>query len=157
MSRQPTVLKSFYLETNKFKIRDRVVNDAGTFQNIELGTPDSGSYWFVERITVVLKDSTGADLATTQTTHTYLLIGDDPQKGIDWSAAVDVTGCPVDSADENSLPFANPGEPLKLRSEGLNVGDVIACNVQISNRSLVVAEVPRSFRLTSFSLAIERA
>lgn len=157
MSRQPTVLKSFYLEQNKFKVRDTQVNAAGSSENIELGTPDSGSYWFVERITIVIKDSAGADLPTTQTTHTYLLIGDDPAKGIDWSSAVDVTGCAVDSADENSLPFASPGEPLKLHTEGLNVGDVIACNVQISNRTLVVAEVPRSFTLTSFSLAIERA
>lgn len=136
-----------YIEVRKFKVRES--QDAASSGPLEIviGTPNPGSYWFVERIAIRTNSTTATDFT--------VLVGDDPQKGTDWTAMMDHTGCVAANATDESPPiFVNTGEQLKFHWIGMTAGDTVWTNVQISERVLVNAGLPTYLQLDRFGIQL---
>jgi hypothetical protein len=151
MARSVTVLKSVYVEQYKTKFRTSTENAVGSGATLVIGTPNPADHWFIERVAVF------SDTASTSV-KAFLLVGDDPSRGIDWSAMMDVSLCgAADAADERQPVYAGPGEEVKVRWEGINAGDNVYCNVQVSVCALVSAEVPSPITFDRFAINVDRS
>lgn len=152
--RQVTVLKSVYVEVHKLKIRRATDNATGSGETLVIGTPNPGDHWFIERVAVHATDSAGAVL--TGSVDAYLLVGDDPQRGVDWTAMMDVSLCGADDAADMRQPaYVAPGEEVKIRWTGIAAGNRLFTNVQISVCALVVAEVPSPISFDRFAINVD--
>lgn len=151
MPNQRTVSKSVYVEQYKQKFRVSTENATGSGATLVIGTPGPADHWFIERIAVK------SDTASTSV-QAYLLVGDDPGRGIDWSAMMDVSLCgAADTADERQPAYCAPGEEVKLRWEGISAGDNVWANVQVSVCALVAAEVPTPITFDRFAVNVDRS
>lgn len=140
---------SLYVELRKFKLRIAQVAKTTGPLNVVLGTPNPATYWFIERL-YFRSDTIGGGTAT-------LLVGDDPQKGTDWTAGMDSTRCVGGAAtDEFPEVFVQPGEEVKWHIDGITAGENVWTNTQISERQLVAAELPSHVTFDRFAVVVDR-
>lgn len=137
------IFKTMYVELYKQKLRKTQNNATGTTETVTMSDgPPQGVVWFIERQSIHI------DTANTGC-EAWLLIGDAPGGGVDWTTVMDYTNAAEDDiSDQQHPPLVQPGESIKIRIAGIAVNDDISVGMQISVCIPVPVTVPDRIDLT---------